>query len=155
MAIWLGSRLGPSLPRVTSRLRTCAFCKKGISGDFKPPLPPDPSLNPGGKGLKLPYIPYLQKSQDPSLPVTLGREEPDPNPGQIAKSNTCDVPNRRKTSTLSGYQKHFAVFDINKFSNSTSTFDADSYLRNVGKYPPSTFTQPVLKPHWNLYKAGY
>ena len=80
------------------------------------PMPPDLSLNPGGKGLKSPDTPYSQKSQVPSLPVTLGREEPDPNPGQIAKSNTCDVPNRRKTSTLSGYQKHFAVFDINKFS---------------------------------------
>ena len=118
-------------------------------------MPPNPSLNPGEKDLKSPDITFLQNAQVPSLPVTLGKEEPNPNPGQIAKSNTCDVPNRRKTSTLSGYQKHFAVFDINKFSNPTSAFDADSYLRNVGKYSPSTSTQPVLKPPWNLSKAGY
>ena len=106
---------------------------------------PDFPLNPGERGSKSPNIPFLQKSQVPSLLITLDREEPDPNPGQTAKSNTCVGPNLREASILSGFEEHFAMFDINKFSNPTSTFDADSYLRNVGKYPPSTSTQPVLK----------
>ena len=59
------------------------------------PTPPDPSLNPGEKGLKLPDIPFLQKAQVPNLPVTLSKEVPDPDPGQIAKSKTCDVPKLR------------------------------------------------------------
>ena len=118
------------------------------------PMQPDPSLNPGDKGLKSPEIPVLQKAQVPNLLVTPGKEGPNPDPGQIAKSKPCDVPNLREISTLSRYQDHFAMFDINKFSNPTSAFDADSYLRNVGKYPPSTPTQPVLKPPWNLSKVG-
>ena len=117
-------------------------------------MPPDPSLNPGDKGLKSPDIPVLQKAQVPNRLATPGKEGPNPDPGQTAKSKPCDVPNLRETSTLSGYQEHFTMFDIKKFSNPTSAFDADSYLRNDGKYPPSTPTQPVLKPPWNLSKVG-
>ena len=39
LAILPGTGSGPSLPRLTGRFGTCAFCKKGIFGDFKPPLP--------------------------------------------------------------------------------------------------------------------
>ena len=36
LAIWPVSGSGSSLPTVTGRIGTCVFCKKGISGDFKP-----------------------------------------------------------------------------------------------------------------------
>ena len=39
------------------------------------PMPPDPSLNPGEKGLKSPDIPFLQKAQVLNLSVYVGYRE--------------------------------------------------------------------------------
>ena len=94
----------------------------------------DPSLNPGGKGLKSPDLTLLLKTQFPNLPVTLHREEPGTGSDQIAKPNPCDVPNLHEISIHSGFQEHIAMFDINKLSDPTSVFDADLYVDN---YPPS------------------
>ena len=45
------------------------------------PTLPDPSLNPGEKGLKSMDIPFLQKAQVPNIAVTLGKEGPNPDQG--------------------------------------------------------------------------
>ena len=51
------------------------------------PTPPDPSLNPGDKGLKSLDIPVLQKAQVPNLPVTPGKEGPTLIPAKSPSQN--------------------------------------------------------------------
>ena len=59
--------------------------EKGLNSPFPTLNPgrkglilPDPSLNPGDKGLKSPDILFLLKTEVPNLPVTLCKENPAP-----------------------------------------------------------------------------
>ena len=48
--------------------------------------------------------------------VTMHQEEPSAGSDLIAKLNPCDISNLWETSVHLGFQKQFAMVDINKFS---------------------------------------
>ena len=70
---------------------------------------PDPTLNPGEKGLNSQDLMLLRETQAPKLRVTLHQEEPGTGSDQIAKLNPCAGPNLRETSVHSGFQEQFTM----------------------------------------------